>query len=350
MTTRGTFFPAAEATTPRRSPRLAARRLHQRAEAPGATVSIPVRGALRDCIWQRERGGASLFDEVETVVKSQFQKLETAVVIAESPSKLSRYLLVTRKLKVYDEDVGPHDALRLVVAESREYKLMAYEKTLQEGTIETPFTASSLPILGRVGDAEWVVCRGVKGYSTYKSSIGYDMRRVAVSCWPPDTARDSECSIFYEKHSTQKTQMCEKCTSLKWHLAARKREHDQLSPGHRLERQQVGSTVQFDNLSPASKKARLGNMRKEITNLRAQVHQYSDKVERIAVTESQNEDMSQLVQAIQQSQHGQHALQTIYKEAEATGCGRGDVLKAAWEKDAVDMCQFYQDQKNNGEL
>ncbi len=55
---------------------------------------------------------------------------------------------------------------------------------------------------------EWVVCRGVKGYSTYKSSIGYDMRRVAVSCWPPDTARDSECSIFYEKHSTQKTQMC----------------------------------------------------------------------------------------------------------------------------------------------
>ena len=75
--TRGTFFPVAEATTPRRSPRLAARRLHQRAEAPGATVSTPVRGALRDCIRQRERGGASLFDEVETVVKSQFQKLHT---------------------------------------------------------------------------------------------------------------------------------------------------------------------------------------------------------------------------------------------------------------------------------
>ena len=44
--TRGTFFPEAEATTPRRSPRLAARRLHQRAEAPGATVSTPVRGFL----------------------------------------------------------------------------------------------------------------------------------------------------------------------------------------------------------------------------------------------------------------------------------------------------------------
>ena len=45
--TRGTFFPAAEATTPRRSPRLAARRLYQRAEAPGATVSTPVRS--RSC-------------------------------------------------------------------------------------------------------------------------------------------------------------------------------------------------------------------------------------------------------------------------------------------------------------
>ena len=95
--TRGTFFPAAEETTPRRSPRLAARRLHQRAEAPCATASTPVLGALRECIRQSERGGASLFDEVETVVKSQFQKLETAVVTAESPSKLSRYLLVTSR-------------------------------------------------------------------------------------------------------------------------------------------------------------------------------------------------------------------------------------------------------------
>jgi len=55
-------------------------------------------------------------------------------------------------------------------------------------------------------------------------------------------------------------------------------------------------------------------MCKEIISLRTQVHR-SEQTERVAVNESQNEDMSQIVQAIQQFQHGQHVLQTIYQEA-----------------------------------
>ena len=86
----------------RRSPRLAARRLDKQAAAPDATISTPVHAALI----QQRVGGASLFDQVETVVKSHFPRLEAAVVTAESRSKLSRHHLVTRKLKVYDEEIG----------------------------------------------------------------------------------------------------------------------------------------------------------------------------------------------------------------------------------------------------
>ena len=341
---KGTFFPPV--LTPRRSPRLAAKHL---AIPSGPGVSTPVREALRKSIRQRE-GIASLFDEVKTVVKSHYPKLEAVVVTAEAPSKLERYLLITRKLKAYDEEVGPHDALRLTVAESGQYKLMAYEKPLEEGTIQTPFGVSSLPILGKLGSAEWLVCPGVKGYSTYKSCIGYDLRRVTASCWPPDSARDCECCVFYARNHTRKTAMCDKCTLLKWRLAARKREHDQISPGHRIQHQQASSTMQFDNLSPASKKARLENMRKEITRLRVMVQRSSEKTERISLNDSQNEEMSELVKTIQRSPHGQQALQTIYREAEDTGCSQGELLKSMWEKDASDMGQFFKDQQSNGML
>ena len=76
------------------------RQLDQQAVATDASISTPVCAALRECIQQRV-GGTSLFDEVETVVKSHFPRLEAVIMTVELQSKLSRNLLVTRKLKVY---------------------------------------------------------------------------------------------------------------------------------------------------------------------------------------------------------------------------------------------------------
>ena len=99
--------------------------------------------------------------------------------------------------------------------------MMVYEKTLETGTVSTPFTVA---ILARLGDAEWEVCPGVKNYLTYKSRIGYDLSQVSMCCWSPDTARDIECAmccwsrdtagdiecgILYAKRSTRKSPMCE---------------------------------------------------------------------------------------------------------------------------------------------
>ena len=51
----------------------------------------------------------------------------------------------------------------------------------------------------------------------------------------------------------------------------------------------------------------------------------------------QNDEIVELVKAINNSDHGQHALQMIYQEAEKTGNGEGDILRGIWEQDVSDM-------------
>ena len=175
---KGTFIPPVE--TPRRSPRLAAKRLAS-AQSVGSAVEsdtllhTPTREKVRKLIQQRE-GTTSLFDEVEAFVRAHSKILETSVVTTEVSNKLQRYLVVTRKLKVFDDVVGPHDALRLLVAEDGHYRLLLYEKALEEGTVQSPITHSGMPILEKLEDAQWIICPGVKSYSSFKASIGFDIK------------------------------------------------------------------------------------------------------------------------------------------------------------------------------
>ena len=57
-------------------------------------------------------GSEPYFDKVEIVMKLQHQ---AAVVRAVASSKLSMYLFVTRKMIAYDEEIGSHAALRLLI-------------------------------------------------------------------------------------------------------------------------------------------------------------------------------------------------------------------------------------------
>ena len=76
------------------------------------------------------------------------------------------------------------------------------------GGHKLPFAGSDLSqAIKRLCNEKWIVCPGIKPYSTYKSSIRYDLKRVVVSKWPPDTARDYECTVFYEKSFMQKTSL-----------------------------------------------------------------------------------------------------------------------------------------------
>ena len=133
-----------------------------------------------------------------------------------------------------DDDVGPHDALRLV-GEAGEYRLTSYDRCLKDGQLVLPIVGNDLlKVMEKLADQKWVVCPGVKDYSYYKASIGYDMKRIVTCSWPPDTARDCECTVLFEKGLTHKSVLHKKCTSLKWCLCARKRGHDHISDEHRL--------------------------------------------------------------------------------------------------------------------
>ena len=75
------------------------------------------------------------------------------MVTTEVSNKLQRYLGVTRKLKVFDDVLGPHDPLRLLVADDWQYRLLLYEKALEEGTVQSPITHSSILFLEKLEDA-----------------------------------------------------------------------------------------------------------------------------------------------------------------------------------------------------
>ena len=265
---------------------------------------------------------------------------------------LQRYVVVSRRIKAFDESVGPYDSLRLVVEEGGEFRLLSHDKSLVEGVVTLPIvpTSNFHEAVEKLANEKWAVCPGVKDYSTYKSSIGYDLKRVMTSCWPPDSARGCECPVLYEKRSTRKSALCSKCTSLKWRLAARKREHEQFTSEHRLHRQRASSTVQFEVLSPHSKKARVTNMRHEISSLRAKSRSNAQIIERMAISDKQNEELFELIRSIKSSEDGQRALQSIYQEADSTGAGKGDVLKSIWEHDVSDVTQFHKDQEQNSEF
>ena len=73
-------------------------------------------------------------------------------------------------------------------------------------------------------------------------------------------------------------------------------------------------------------------------------------IERMAISDKQNEELFELIRSIKSSEDGQRALQSIYQEADSTGAGKGDVLKSIWEHDVSDVTQFHKDQEQNSEF
>ena len=99
------------------------------------TVDTPVRLALRRRI--RETGNdpePGVFGEVVQLVCDKYSHLEANIVTAEADRKLTRYVIVCRKMKVDDDVIGPHDALRLMGEKSGSCKCWVYDTSTEEGS------------------------------------------------------------------------------------------------------------------------------------------------------------------------------------------------------------------------
>ena len=212
-------MPPIEGLTPRRSPRL----LAKRRQAAEAAISTPVREAVRKAMRLQS---SEMLDYFMNMV-SKYSHLRSNCVKA-SANKPTDYAIASRSTIV---DVEPHDAIRLIMSEDGKYKFMVYEHLLKDGTMQMSLTNSELQaVLEEMNDSCWSVCRGIADYSQYQSSIGYDIKRVKLACWPPDTARDIECAVWFRKESSSRSDLCDRCVRLKWQLAARKKSCDELSP------------------------------------------------------------------------------------------------------------------------
>lgn len=148
-----------------------------------------------------------------------YSRLRSSCVKASSNIKLTNYVLASRTTVVHDECVGPHDAVRLILCEDGKYKFMVYEHLLKEGTVEMSVTNSELQaLLEEMNDS--YVSWNIQLFSISKQHC---IKRVKLACWPPNTARDCDCAIWFRKESSSDADLCDRCVRLKWQLAARKK-------------------------------------------------------------------------------------------------------------------------------
>lgn len=115
-----------------------------------------------------------LKEYMEVEQPDKYSSLVAEVVRADVGGNSTRFFLqIVRKMKSYNEQSGPFDALKVVVDEDGSYKLVAYGKTIENNVIDLPISTSFiLTTLDQLCDDSWIACPGIEGYSKYKQSIG----------------------------------------------------------------------------------------------------------------------------------------------------------------------------------
>ena len=149
-------------------------------------------------------------------------------------------------------------------------------------------------------------------YSSFKESIGYDPRSVVKVMLPSNTVRHTMCTRICNKADGHKGSTCEHCYSLKHYLSTQKRTHSDDSHLH-SEHQQSSSTFPFEYLSPASKKAKLTNVRKDNKRLKVKLERLKDCKDRssIELNNEQSNEVVELVNTISSSEAGKSELEKI---------------------------------------
>ena len=149
----------------------------------------------------------------------------------------------------------------------------------------------------------------------------------------------------YEK-PTNKQMPCKACSSLKLYLVKLKRKHISDNDTSHTDHQQCSSDFPYEFLSPASKKARMVNIKKENRVLKVKVARLQSEIHstHVTVNEVQASELSQLVQAIMSTDTGQSELEKIFSEADMHGGQAGSVIRNIWESDTR---EFYTDQLMN---
>ena len=210
---------------------------------------------------------------------------------------------------------------------------------------------ASLAILQKMSSNNFFICLGIEGYYEYKESIGYDSKNVVHVVLPTDTVRHVTCEKLFDKRINSKVAICKSSLSLKMYLTKLKRKHesDIASTSH-THHQLSSSVYSYDLLSPASKKTRMVNIRKENKVLRVKVArlQACQVNSHLEVNDDQAQELTKLVHAVTSSEAGQNELENIFCEAEEFREEGDSMLRNISEDETSDIQDFMDDQLVNG--
>lgn len=93
------------------------------------------------------QGCNDLLNKLQQVVVHQYRDKKRNVSIATAEINELRRLVVGRKIKAVDEDMGPHNSIKLVVEDDGKYKLSLLDKYL-EGLAKLPAVICHKPSKG----------------------------------------------------------------------------------------------------------------------------------------------------------------------------------------------------------
>ncbi len=108
--------------------------------------------------------------------------------------------------------------------------------------------------------------------------------------------------IISKEQTMQKSDPCEKCTKLKWQLAAHSKEHEATTPTQKHQCQEASSWYPFEYLSPQSKTVKVENLRRTVISLHRHARTVTQNIERSPVSDIQNGKISELVHSIHNSE------------------------------------------------
>lgn len=322
-------------------------------------ADTPTRSLLRMAVSKRleEEESPSILKDLANIITTNFKSLEARLLYVDSepkkspaptPSCSSRlpFLEVSRKMKSYEESVGPFDRIKVVFEGTLQFKIYVYSDLLEKGTITSPDDAPSLIALKKMDDSNVFVCNGIDNYSSYRPSVGNDPRTVVHISLLNNFVRHIDCSRLCElQNDRPQSPVCSSCLSLKGYLARqkRKRKSAESSDSVHTSHQQAFSRFPFDYLSPCSKRVRYNNLRIENKKLRIQGGRFQQRLKDfdMKLNDEQSKEMTEVFQAISSSDEAVSELEKIFIEAG----DKDEMLRRAWEKD---MSDFYEDQDKNG--
>eukprot|EP00733_Pompholyxophrys_punicea_P000847 Pompholyxophrys_punicea_v1_NODE_321_length_2256_cov_7.715129.p1 type:complete len:361 gc:universal NODE_321_length_2256_cov_7.715129:2076-994(-) len=293
----------------------------------------------------------SLFDEICVEVA---KNCDLFALVKDFENE--KTLFVTSKEPHFTFDSGRFDLVRLRVKTSGHFTLSVLLTDLQTGII---LNVDEFKYLLKVFDGHQL-CNGIQNYdSIYGRFIHVDpdyIKRVPSQLGL--IIRSQACSVLFpvlKRYSEKYLHTCENCKEVIHTLNCRIRKVKNLSEEERLElqemRMQPSSRYSLDLLSPNEVKEKFSNLMCERKSLLKKLEKF--KPLQVRLSQTQNEELREVVQRIDDEPQFRKILEDIFKEADVEFggkfTGKGDILRSLWHEDTLnkDKDDFEMDEMSN---